>query len=221
MGKPKYKQVSPDVADLYWENTAGEIREELGIGGSTYQRAIDHTGLPRKTNENRLEHRYGVPADWLLDTLHNTLRMSVNEMSTELPVSRKWVSDYMGDHGIPRRGQSDAERLKWQQMSEEEREEQVAAAHEAARNDYAQFRTTLRGYEAWRDGVGERASVKHHRLLATLLVGDVDDLDGMHVHHKNGLSWDNRLDNLAVVTPEEHLQLHGDERRDETTGRFA
>lgn len=47
-----------------------------------------------------------------------------------------------------------------------------------------------------------------HRLLATLLVDDLDDLSGMEVHHKNEVPWDNRLNNLEVVDMEKHREKH-------------
>jgi len=131
MPEPRYIQVAPKVEELYWQKTADEITNELGIGGSTYARAKEYAGLPPKTNKNRLEHVYGVPAEWLLDTLHNTLGKSVNQMSDDLPVSRKWISNKMDEWGLPRRGQSEAELHKWKQMSPEEREAQISAAHKA------------------------------------------------------------------------------------------
>lgn len=223
MSEPKYKRLSSEIEDMYWTHTAGEVQDELDIGGSTYSNAVDYLGLPSKTMENKLEYQYGVPIDWLLDTLHNTLGKSVNQMSTDLDVSRSAINRMMSDLVIPRRDQSEAESLKWSQMSEEERENQVKDAHEAVRVNYAQFRTSYRGYEQWRsyNGDGED-TVKIHRLMATLLVDSIQDLDGMDVHHKNDVSWDNRLENLEVMTPDEHHKHHyGELQIDSETGRFS
>jgi hypothetical protein len=46
-----------------------------------------------------------------------------------------------------------------------------------------------------------------HRLLAVAEFG-LDAIKGKHVHHVNGLRWDNRLDNLEVLTPQEHIRGH-------------
>lgn len=48
----------------------------------------------------------------------------------------------------------------------------------------------------------------HHRLLATLLVDNIEELRGKHVHHNNEIPWDNRLGNLTIMTPGEHNKEH-------------
>lgn len=174
MTKPKYKRVAPRVAELYWDKTAGEIQDELGIGGSTFQRAKEHVGLPRKTNENKLKHRYGVPCDWLLGTLHNTLEMPVNEMSDEIGVSRKWLSDYMDENDVPRRGRSEAESLKWEQMSEAERQQQVKAAHEKVQE---LIENGCHALQEWREENPELA--KEHAKQVAALGADAREQNGM------------------------------------------
>lgn len=86
-----------------------------------------------KYNTAWLRHRYGVPPSWLLNTLHNVLNKSVKRISEELSISRYWIQKYMDENGIGKRGRSEAESLKWEQMSEEQRTEQVAAAHQKSR----------------------------------------------------------------------------------------
>lgn len=48
--------------------------------------------------------------------------------------------------------------------------------------------------------------VLHHRMV--VYDAGIDVLDGHHVHHINGDRLDNRLDNLEVVTAEEHRRIH-------------
>jgi hypothetical protein len=228
MSQPKYQKVAPEVEEMYWEHAVSEICSELDIGSSTYQRARDYVELPKKTNANHLEWKYGVPTDWLLHTLHNILDKSVKQMSEELPVSRYWIQSYMGDSGIPRRGQSEAEELKWAQMSEEARRQQVRAAHEASRES-PRLDVSKRGYERIRHGGNE---LKHHRLLATLLINELEDLEDLAVHHEMPVWPDgpdkvaqavNFLDNIEVLDHAEHMRQHvesGDIPRDEVTGQF-
>lgn len=54
---------------------------------------------------------------------------------------------------------------------------------------------------------GEKSRVDVHRLTAVVKHG-FSALDGKHVHHKNGVPWDNRPGNLEVLTPKEHVEKH-------------
>ncbi|UPV73729.1 HNH endonuclease [Halorussus limi] len=76
----------------------------------------------------------------------------------------------------------------------------------------ANFDTKENGYERWRCQAGETDDYVYvHRLLATLKVDDLSELEGMHVHHKDGHPFDNRPDNIEVVSPAEHRQKHADD----------
>jgi len=134
--EPKYKRVAEDVEALYWDHTTAEIQEKLGIGGSTYSRAKEHAGLPRKTKAHKVAHEHGVSLDRLLYHLHHDAKMSVNEMSEVLPISRPAIYTGFKHTDVDPRGQSDAERVKNQQMSEEERNQQTRAARERQREKY-------------------------------------------------------------------------------------
>lgn len=73
----------------------------------------------------------------------------------------------------------------------------------------ARFYTNFEGYERWRayDTDGVYDSLMVHRLLAALEWG-LDAIRGKHVHHKNGIPWDNRVENLEIVDPGEHQKIH-------------
>lgn len=60
------------------------------------------------------------------------------------------------------------------------------------------------GYETWH--VDEN-TVLVHRLLLVAEHG-VQALDGMHVHHRNEIPWDNRPANLELLSQAEHNQHH-------------
>lgn len=111
----------------------------------------------------------------------------------------------------------------WDGLTADERKELTSPAHEANRVIYAGYRTSHRGYESWRDGSGgSETVVKVHRLMASLLVDELSDLDGMHVHHENSITWDNRFDNLTVKPVHDHHKDHYSERKiDPETGQFV
>lgn len=56
-----------------------------------------------------------------------------------------------------------------------------------------------------------------HRLLAVAEYG-IERVKGNDVHHINGVPWDNRPENIEVVSREEHNQKHLPER--DSNGRF-
>lgn len=82
-------------------------------------------------------------------------------------------------------------------------------AKDYLRVEYVNYATTEDGYERWQlcygDDRGE--SVMVHRLAAVAWFG-LDKIRGKHVHHDNGVTWDNRPDNFDFPTPSEHIKLH-------------
>ena len=72
--------------------------------------------------------------------------------------------------------------------------------------------TAESGYEILQVVEGERThEVFVHRLIAAAEHG-VDEIVGMDVHHKNQCKFDNRPENLEVLSSKEHSRWHADER---------
>lgn len=70
------------------------------------------------------------------------------------------------------------------------------------------YRTDSTGYECWStDHDGESMYVYVHRLLAVSEYG-LESVADRHIHHKNGVPWDNRPENIEPVSPEEHAKEH-------------
>lgn len=101
-------------------------------------------------------------------------------------------------------------------MSDYDPDEYTEAAHRARRT-LPQLSTTLNGYERIRH---RKQEFKLHRLAAVAWFG-TDAIEGDHIHHENGIPWDNREDNLHPMPPEKHNRHHANERRDPETGRFV
>jgi len=73
------------------------------------------------------------------------------------------------------------------------------------------------------DGEREYQSIYIHQLLAISEGADPKQVfsDGKyHVHHKNGIRWDNRPDNLEFTTREEHMRHHNTNRERTETGEW-
>jgi transposase-like protein len=85
----------------------------------------------------------------------------------------------------------------------------IELAAEARRVGRATHRINHHGYETW---VDQNTKVPVHRLLAVAKYG-FDALRGNEVHHKNGVTWDNRFENIEVLDPTEHRAKH-DENAD-------
>jgi transcriptional regulator with XRE-family HTH domain len=78
----------------------------------------------------------------------------------------------------------------------------------------ASFFTVKEGYEiiaAWNKETQQMDHVKHHRLLM-YVDSTLGELSGQHVHHRNGIKWDNRTENLETRDPTEHIREHAQER---------
>jgi len=66
----------------------------------------------------------------------------------------------------------------------------------------------INGYQALQCGVVGKG-VLVHRLLAVAEYGYENVCDNV-IHHKNGIRWDNRPDNIEVMTRSEHSKLHAE-----------
>lgn len=72
--------------------------------------------------------------------------------------------------------------------------------------DYVPLRMD-EGYPYWEHQTKNNHNVMVHRLLAISKFG-FDAVSGMDVHHKNGVKWDNRPDNIDIMTRSEHQRYH-------------
>lgn len=111
--------------------------------------------------------------------------LSQREIGEKLGCSRSLVGRFMRRNGIPRRSPSAAISLGWD-------------------GDVFYYKKTD-GREVICSPDGNH--FLHHRLLAIAHHG-FNAVKDKHVHHKNGVPWDNRPDNLQLVNPAEHIRIH-------------
>ena len=178
----------PDVLRRLYhdeEMSTREIADELGVSSSTVSNWLNRTSVKTRPNtQKRSPKARGEAYD--KSTLHElyvrrklTLRETAEKVNCDPQTVKEWLDRY--DIGT-RKG---------------------PASHKPA-----PFRTHLKGYEQWRcHGNRSEHIVYVHRLLAVSEYG-ADAVDGMHVHHKNKIPWDNRPENIELMTPEEHSRHH-------------
>jgi len=112
--------------------------------------------------------------------------LNQKQISDVFGVSQATISDWMKQYDIPTRGGS--------------------------QSIGARFLTHTSGYENWLADVdGTTKTVAVHQLLAIAEGEDPSKVfsDGEYqIHHKNEIPWDNRAENIELVTRQEHADRH-------------
>ena len=82
------------------------------------------------------------------------------------------------------------------------------------------FHTDSNGYECWRcRNLGRHSRVQVHRLLMVAEHGWSAVAEADVVHHQNEIPWDNRPENLELMTKDDHVKYHNDIEREDTVWR--
>ena len=128
----------------------------------------------------------------LMRELYHGKRMSQQEIADyfDNEITQAGVGYCLDELGIEKRSRSESTKDRWH------------------KRPLRPCIDTTHGYKVVKDGYdGEDAKVYMHRLLAAAVYG-VDEMDGKVVHHKNEIPWDNRPDNIELMTPAEHAEHH-------------
>lgn len=128
-----------------------------------------------------------------LEYLYNEKGMTTCEVGDRLDCTGACISKWLKKHSIERR-----------------------APREYFVGNYskkANFQTDVNGYERWNAANGNDVpdSMYVHRLLAIAMHG-IEAVKDMDIHHKNGIKWDNRPENIEVKTKTDHMSEHAIER---------
>lgn len=136
-----------------------------------------------------------------LERMYYDEGMSQTEIGEKFNVSQGAISDRMEKHGI-------------------EPGKRIDLMAEAVRVPWATHRIGNYGYELWKVRCGEEMKTLPVHRLAMVAWEGFDAVDGKRVHHKNGVKWDNRPENLELLTDSEHKSLHANEWDRDEQGRF-
>lgn len=133
------------IKQMYPDHFNYEIAEKLNRSPNVINQKIGMLGLsgrPRtkilqkQRAQAMIEHKHGVPIEWLLKTMHWTLKMPQrNGMDKKLGISTDTICKWMNGLNIPHRTIAEDNHRRYETMTREQIDAQVASAHESIRRN--------------------------------------------------------------------------------------
>jgi len=132
----------------------------------------------------------------LLESLYWGEDMPLWKMAERWGCDRSTVGYWMNKHGIDKRGRGHIDRNVGRSLQPRG----------------PPLKVNRDGYEVFsvNDKIDDVSTFFHHQLLAIADGADPDRVfdDGHNIHHINRIPWDNRTENLEVLTKSEHAKIH-------------
>lgn len=196
------------LRELYHERgmTMSEVGEELGVAQSAISTSMSELGIKSRDLSEAISRGKTGTHPWhdeeTLRDLYWGEQMTLTEVAEELGASSEGIIlKWMDRYGIERRSASVAQTL--------------------AQPGAGFVHADARGYETIKHSVGNvTKNYPIHRLVAIAEYG-YDAVQDMHVHHKNGIKWDNRPDNIELLPGTDHHKHHDGERERDELGRYT
>jgi len=164
------------------QKSISEISEIFDVSYTCIHRWMEKHDIERRdlSEANSLAHPKQKPpvSESALREMYEERQMSSADISDKHEVSPRTVRRWMEYYGIERRP--------------------------PAPEKHISLRTSKNGYEIWNI---RGHTIHHHRLLAVAESG-VDAIEDNVIHHRNGIRWDNRLENIEIMSPSEHSRHH-------------
>lgn len=128
----KTPQATLDYCVVLYQSglNAAQVSRKIGINDGIITRELKRLNIPIRPK---------TVVDEAAVCLAYTAGTSENAVAKQFGIQRAGVSRILSKHSIPRRGQSDAERAKWANMTADQRAAQVSKAHTAARGRVQAF----------------------------------------------------------------------------------
>lgn len=196
------------------ERRPSEIAEECGVHPDTIYYHINKHGFPKVDHSAYMGQDHDEPyhdKEWLEREYWENGRDTV-DIGKECGVRAETIRRWLEKHDLGTRDRSEAVRKQWENDPERRRKQSEWMAEH--RDEFAPYPSSIHPSIFTRNtghvvatGGGDEGSIGIHRLLAVAEYG-LDAVAGMDVHHKNGIPWDNRPENIELLTRSEHMRTH-------------
>ena len=189
------------------ERPTREIAEDFDVHPDTITYFRNKHNIP--AHGKRPEKNPGAKykdKQWLKEQYWEKER-NTNELAEECGCSNETIRRWLNNHDLGVRSRSEQTRLEWI-GADERKAKQAKATSERNKSIHPSFFTRKNGYEVVACGTNKKQA-SMHRLLAVAEYG-IDAVEGMCVHHKNEVKWDNRPENIELMTRSDHMKHHNE-----------
>jgi len=199
---PKPWRNESKLRKLYYEELLdqSQIADRLGCSRTTVKKWFNKLGIETRNQSEVVELSHKKNSSEKEYKNKNTLkklyyneRLSCAEIADELGCDESRIEYWMDKHELERRSLSESKKTLT-----------------------PTFYTNKDGYEIICNSnkIKENCDeIRLHRLIA-LVDNNMEYVSENVVHHKNGIKWDNRPENLEVLPNNDHVMMHQEEIHD-------
>jgi transposase len=207
MGEKKYRDKDWLLTEYKHKcRGATDIAEECNVATSTIYTWLEKNGIETRSIKQANKERFGTTkskhndVEWLAKKYLDE-GMTASAISDICGVHKSTIIDSIERSNIPKKSHLRA-------VQDAERQDN-SGRDNPYWNEYACFSVDTSGYETWQHRYqNERHTVMVHRLLAVAMYG-FEEIKGKEIHHKSNVPWDNRPENIELLSSSEHSKLHG------------
>jgi len=171
-----------DLQRLYVEEglSKKETAKRLGYkSGAPVKRALEERGIPTRTRGGKPREAPWKDEQRLREMYHGK-GMTTPEIAEQFDCTETTIQNQLEENGIEKRDPGTR------------RKESIALVE------------SEKGYESWKH---RNTTVFVHRLASVAWFG-FDSVKNQVCHHQNGIRWDNREDNIELMSRADHTKEH-------------